>query len=147
MFSCNEFVSTFVFTYQNASLCHCVFYLISPDYLSFLEHLKGIQLPGVSLLDEHNFSIGSLANDTDHLEVLFGDITARSPLLLGNNILVLLLELLVLLGQFLLGVLMLLLLELLLLLSLLLFVEGLLLFCGQLRRLGLRHAVDFHFII
>jgi hypothetical protein len=147
MFSYSKFVSNFYFTHQNTSFCHCVFYLISPDYLSFFEHLKGIQLPSVSLLDKHNFSIGSFSNDTDHLEVLFGDITARSLLLLGNNVLVLLLELFVLHGQLLLGVLVLLLLELLLLLSLLLVREHLLLIRRLLLCLGLRHTVNFHFII
>jgi hypothetical protein len=104
-------------------------------------------LSGVSFLDKHNFSIGSLSNDTDHLEVLLGDIAPRSFLLLGDNILVLLLELFILLGLLLLGVLVGLLLNKLLLLSFLLVVERLLLLGGQLLGLGLGITVDFHLII
>ena len=44
-------------------------YLVSPDDLSLLEDLHGVQLSIVNLLDQHDLSVGSLADDSLNFEV------------------------------------------------------------------------------
>ena len=127
-------------TYQNSSLCHCMFNLIPSNNFGFLQNLKCIKLAGISLLYKHDLSIWSLTDDWDHLKVFLCDITACSPLLFGDNLLVLHFKLLILLRLLLLGVV----LRLLLLHHLLLLhEEGLLLVRCQILCLGLL-TVNFH---
>jgi len=76
-------------TYQNSSFRHCVFNLISPDDFCLFQDLKCIELSSVSLLDKHNFSIGSFTDYRNHFKVLFGNIAPCEFLLVSDNLLVL----------------------------------------------------------
>ena len=75
-----------------------MFNLISPYYFCLLEHLHGIELTVVYLLDEHDFAVGALANDGLDFEVLLAD-GSCSLLLVLNHVVNLLLVQLVFLGH------------------------------------------------
>ena len=64
-----------------------MFDLVSAKYLALLEHLHCVKFPSswvyeVLLLDEKHLSVGSLANNGEHLEVLLCDETSSELRLL-----------------------------------------------------------------
>lgn len=84
-------------TYQNPPFGHCMFDLISTDYLSLLQYLKSIELPSVLLFDKHHFTIRTFTNYRYHLKIFLADMGASALLLLCHNLLILLFKFFILL--------------------------------------------------
>ena len=78
---------------EDTTLCHRVLNLVPADNFGLLERLQGIKLSVVLLLNQGHLTIRALANDTNSLEVVLGNVLSLNFLLLRDYFLILSIDL------------------------------------------------------